>query len=64
MGEIRPNIRGVAFDYKENGTVYLYGYLDSEPTDEDYDVFSCALTELYSVSPELDTKYGLVLFKI
>ena len=54
LGEIRPNIRGITFDYGDDGTVYLYGYLDNEPTDEDYGIFSYALTELYSVSPELD----------
>lgn len=35
LGAIANNVRAVAFEFNDE-TIFIYGYLDIEPKDEDY----------------------------
>ncbi len=47
LGNIGENIRALAFDFTDN-KIIMYGYLDQEPCDDDYESIDIAITEIMS----------------
>ncbi|WP_254050365.1 hypothetical protein [Myroides sp. N17-2] len=45
-------MRAIAYDYTED-TIVIYGYLDSIPTDEDYETIDIAITEIMASLPNI-----------
>ena len=52
LGAITPHVRAIAYDYTE-GTIVIYGYLDSNPTDEDYETIDIVITEIMASLPNI-----------
>ncbi|WP_332604379.1 hypothetical protein [Acinetobacter sp. ESBL14] len=51
LGAIANNVRAVAFDFNDE-TIFIYGYLDVEPKDEDYEIIDIAVTEIMAAYPQ------------
>lgn len=52
LGQIRKNIRAIAYDYT-NICIFIYAYFDIKPTDKDYEIIDCAVTEIVADFPQL-----------
>lgn len=52
IGAVVRDMRAIAFDYS-NKTISIYGYLDREPNDQDYDIIDTAITEIMSSYPDI-----------
>jgi hypothetical protein len=47
LGNIGKNIRALAYDFT-NSKIVIYGYLDKEPSGDDYESIDIAITEITS----------------
>ncbi|MGL4584837.1 MAG: hypothetical protein ACRCVU_17855 [Flavobacterium sp.] len=52
LGAIAPKNAGISYDYTED-TITIYGYLDSIPTDEDYETIDIVITEIMASLPNI-----------
>lgn len=50
LGAIGKDIRALAYDYTNN-TFNIYGYLDREPIDADYETIDIAVSEIMASYP-------------
>jgi len=50
MGNVGNNTRALAFDFTDSKIV-IYGYLDHEPRDDDYESIDIIITEIISSYP-------------
>ena len=47
LGNIERNIRALAYDFTDS-KMTIYGYLDNEPDEDDYESIDIAITEIIS----------------
>ncbi|CAI3922456.1 unnamed protein product [Commensalibacter communis] len=55
LGHITSNVRAIAFDYTTN-SVFIYAYYDTEPTEDDYEIIDCAVTEILADFPDFQSQ--------
>lgn len=50
LGAVVKDMRAIAYDYSET-SISIYGYLDREPEENDYNVIDIAITEIMASYP-------------
>ncbi|AOR63405.1 hypothetical protein KU73_23335 [Pectobacterium wasabiae] len=53
LGNVNKKVRSLAYDYYHN-KIIIYGYLDAEPDDDDYEAIDIAISEIMSSCPNLE----------
>ncbi|MFL9911146.1 hypothetical protein [Paraburkholderia sp. RL17-337-BIB-A] len=61
LGAVREGVRAIAYECSSD-LITIYGYLDRNPEDEDYEVMDGAVTEIMASYPKL-TQQNIVLEK-
>lgn len=51
LGAIANNVRAIAYDFTSD-TILIYGYLDEEPKEDDYEIIDNAVTEIMASCPQ------------
>ena len=55
LGNINKNVRALAYDVVDK-KIILYGYLETDPDDYDYEIIDIAVSEIMASYPELESQ--------
>ncbi|MFP1726124.1 hypothetical protein [Lonsdalea quercina] len=55
LGNVNKNFRALAYDFFDKKIV-IYGYLDTEPDDDDYEIIDVAVSEIMASCPDLESQ--------
>ncbi len=58
-GEIFPSLRSITVEWSED-CIYVYGYLDGEPSDDDIESISCIATEIVADFRGIDIEFEVI----